>query len=73
MRLDLKTSGIEIEASDISGLFIELSKKFPQMTADEFKNFLYYVNGNAVSGMKLKKTKLNDGDEIMLMSAVAGG
>ncbi len=40
---------------------------------DEWENALIYINGVAIDKLNMFKSKLNDGDEIAILSPASGG
>ena len=71
---------VECEASDISGLLDALDEKYPgikgRLCDDEGKlrRFInFYVNSEDIRFLDGQTTALNDGDEVSIVPAVAGG
>ena len=62
-----------LEAKNIKELFKELYEMNPVYSVKELKNAIIYVND--VNFIKLKKyrTKLADGDKVLIMSPASGG
>ncbi len=71
-RIDTHISNLEIEAEKLSDLILKLN----DITANEFQKELsffdatVYINGEHC---KRKKKKLNEGDEVWLLSPSSGG
>jgi molybdopterin converting factor small subunit len=75
MRLVLKTKEIILE-EDLQTVEVVLktvSTKYEGTTLKELKNCIIFVNGKNIVDLKRFRTKLNNGDEIQLFSAVGGG
>ncbi len=71
---------VELEARDVQGLIQALDERFPGLKArlcDEsgtLRRFLnIYVNNEDIRFLNNQATVLNDGDEISIIPAVAGG
>lgn len=64
LRLDTSISQIETDAACIDDVYSIFDGKIT------FKNTLVYLNGRRCAK---KKTPLNDGDEIWIMSPASGG
>lgn len=73
LRLDLKIKEIEVEASTVNQMLEKLSEQIPSMTAKDFKGYLIYVNGTPINKLKNFRTKLKDGDEVVMMNPASGG
>ena len=66
VRLETGIKELEIDAKNISELKKGLARFIPE---DKIKGCVLLVNGKQAS----RFTKLNDGDQVMLMPPVAGG
>lgn len=73
-------SEIMIDCSDINGLISELDKEFPSLKeriCDEdgkLRRFVnVYVNEEDIRFLNGSDTPLNDGDEVSIVPAIAGG
>ena len=74
VRLKLAVEEINIEANTIRQLTEELGKLYGDtITAKEFRDNVMFVNGTMITEMKNMKTKLKDGDEVMILSPASGG
>lgn len=72
-RLELKTGSVQVDAKTVGGVIKALVATFPDMTAKRFKAFNFYLNGDKLKNSFITGVKLEDGDELTLMSSVAGG
>lgn len=72
-RLDCGVKELLLDVSDSAALMPALYEKLAEMGIEaekkELKNFILTVNGKAVRG----RTRFAEGDEVCLLSAVAGG
>ncbi|TAH63041.1 MAG: MoaD/ThiS family protein [Gottschalkiaceae bacterium] len=73
LRLKVEISSIEIESDRIDKLLNKIADIFKEITLDDLKKCIIYVNDTDISELKLYKTKLKDGDEIQIFSPAAGG
>jgi molybdopterin converting factor small subunit len=73
LRLTYKVSIVEEEAKDVNELIEILAKKIEGLTVNELRDSLIFVQGTNIMKLKKYHTKLNDGDEVLFMSPVAGG
>lgn len=73
LRLDLKIKEIEVEALTVNEMLQKLSEQIPSMTVKDFKGYLIYVNGTPINKLKNFRTKLKDGDEVVMMNPASGG
>ncbi|MGD1856760.1 MAG: MoaD/ThiS family protein [Leptolyngbyaceae cyanobacterium] len=71
---------VEIGGDNIVGLLDTLESKFPGIKArlcddkGELRRFVnFYVNSEDIRFLDGKETALNDGDEVSIVPAVAGG
>ena len=71
---------VEIDGSNIVGLLDSLESSFPGIKArlcddkGELRRFVnFYVNSEDIRFLDGKETALNDGDEVSIVPAVAGG
>ncbi|NEQ50345.1 MAG: MoaD/ThiS family protein [Leptolyngbya sp. SIO3F4] len=71
---------VEIDGASIVGLLDSLETKFPGIKArlcddsGELRRFVnFYVNSEDIRFLDGKETTLNDGDEVSIVPAVAGG
>ena len=70
LRLDSRLEKAEIEAADITGLFLKVNDVIESELKIGYNDALVHVNGERC---KSKRQKLNDGDEIWLLSPASGG
>lgn len=73
LRLDLQLKEIEVQASTVKELLAAVAEKTGKFTARELKGYLIYVNGTLSTKLKGYRTKLSDGDEIIMMNPSSGG
>ena len=73
-------SVLVLELKSISDLVKQISEKYPIAKQrlinerGEFNRFInVYVNGEDIRFLDLMDTKINDGDEISIIPAIAGG
>ncbi|MEN9766312.1 MoaD/ThiS family protein [Vulcanococcus sp.] len=73
-------ASVELEASSVDGLIDALDGRYPGLKArlcDEagkLRRFLnVYVNSEDIRFLENQTTALNDGDEVSIVPAVAGG
>jgi len=73
-------SELEVNASNVVGVLEELDRHFPGFRArlvDEKGNLrrfiTFYINGEDIRLKEGLATPLNDGDEVLILPAVAGG
>ncbi|OGW89200.1 MAG: molybdopterin synthase sulfur carrier subunit [Omnitrophica bacterium RIFCSPLOWO2_01_FULL_50_24] len=71
---------VEVTASTVQELIIELEKSYPGIQAricDEHANLRRFVNvfknDEDIRFLKREKTPLKDGDEVSILPAIAGG
>lgn len=64
---------MQAEASSIKGLLKEMENQIEGMTYNELKQNVIFVNGKNITELKMYRTKLNCGDEVLFMSPVSGG
>lgn len=72
-RMDTHVAETEIEAARLKDVFGALNDKLGIQKTESglaFKDALIYVNGEPCAR---KSTKLNDGDELWLLSPASGG
>ena len=72
-RLSYGIQQCSLESKNVKELFKKLYEMNPVYTVKELKNAIIYVND--VNFIKLKKyrTKLADGDKVLIMSPASGG
>lgn len=73
LRLKIDKKALTLEAKTIDELLKNINKVYPQISIFELKNSQIFVNGENITSKKLFKTKLNDNDEVHILSAAAGG
>ncbi len=74
LRLDLGIREITVEAANVKELLVAVAAHTNGMfTAKQLKGYLIYVNGTLSTKLKGYRTKLKDGDEIIMMNPSSGG
>lgn len=66
-------SSTEIDAGSVDAALRLISSKCDNISLDVMKNSLIFVNSVNISDLKMFKTVLKDGDEVMILSPTAGG
>jgi molybdopterin synthase sulfur carrier subunit len=73
-------ASVELEASSVDGLIEALDGRYPGLKgrlcdeAGKLRRFLnVYVNSEDIRFLENQTTALNDGDEVSIVPAVAGG
>ena len=72
-RMDTHTAEVEVRAEKMRDVFDALNEKLGHIQMDsglQFKDAVIYLNGESC---RKKSQKLNDGDEIWLLSPASGG
>lgn len=72
-RLNYGMKETELEAKDVKELFIRLHKANPFYSVKELKNSIVIINDVNFNNLKKYKTKLSDGDTVLIMSPASGG
>ncbi len=70
LRLDSKIGKAEIEAEKIIDVFDKINELIETGMSISYDDALVYLNGERC---KTKNKKLNDGDEVWLISPASGG
>lgn len=73
LRLKVEISSMEVESDRIDKLLNKIANTYKEITLDDLKKCIIYVNSTDISELKLYKTKLKEGDEIQVFSPAAGG
>lgn len=71
-RVMLKEKEIEGDFASVKDVLEFVADKYG-VTVKDMKQHLIYVNEVNITKLKMYKTKLNDGDIIMLLSPASGG
>ena len=69
LRLDSGLKELQLEAADVKGLKRELLQATDRITRQDLEGCILLINGKPGR----RTTKLKDGDEVTLLSPVAGG
>lgn len=72
-RLNYKMKECEIDAADIMELFRKLNEINPVYSVKELKNSIVIINDVNFNNLKKYRTKLHDGDNVLIMSPASGG
>lgn len=72
-RLNYKMKKCEIDAATVTELFTRLNEMNPVYSVKELKNSIVIVNDVNFNELKKYRTKLNDGDKVLIMSPASGG
>ncbi|CCQ92988.1 putative sulfur carrier protein AF_0552 [[Clostridium] ultunense Esp] len=62
-----------IKAKNIEELLIKLSEIEPNLTMEELKRSLIFVNNRNITELSMFKTKIDHNDNISILSPIAGG
>jgi len=73
LRLKVDNKIIVLEGKTIEELLRNVNMEYSDISISELKNSQIFVNGENILNSKLFKTKLNDNDEVHILSSVAGG
>lgn len=73
LRLDLNIKEVEVDATSVNDMLKKLSEQIPTMTAKDFKGYLIFVNGTPINKLRNFRTRLKDGDEVVMMNPASGG
>ncbi len=71
-RVNFKDREVEMEASTVKELVEKLIEKY-NSDWKAWRQFMYYVNDVSIEDLKLYKTPLKDGDEVLVVSLGTGG
>lgn len=72
-RLNYKMAQWETQVDNIFDLLSKLNEFNPYYTIKELKDSIILLNGKNIMDLKKFKTKLNDGDLVLIMSPASGG
>ena len=72
-RLALKTNKLELEAKTVEEALEKISDMYDSISLKELKNCVIFVNGTNIVEYRRFNTKLNDGDEMHIISPSSGG
>lgn len=72
-RLAYKRASVELDAKNIKDLFNQLYELDQVYTPKELKNSIVILNGTNIMELKKFRTKLNAGDNVLIMNAASGG
>lgn len=72
-RLDYGIAECEINADSIDELFCKLEKLNPKYSAKDLRDSIVIVNDVNIIKLRKYKTKLKDGDTVLIMSPASGG
>lgn len=72
-RLSYKMKQCDVDADNVMDLFAKLYEMNPVYTVKELKNSIVIINDVNFNELKKYRTKLHDGDKILIMSPASGG
>lgn len=72
-RLNYKMASWQTEASDINELLTKVSEHNSFYSAKQLKDSIIIVNGKNIMDLKRFRTKLVEGDSVLIMSPASGG
>jgi molybdopterin converting factor small subunit len=64
---------MEVEADSVRGLLYAMEKQLEGLTYKDLKQSVIFINGKNITDLKMYRTKLKDGDNVIFMSPVSGG
>lgn len=73
LRLTLAESAVYLEASNVQELLKQIDSHYEKINMEQLRNSIIFVNGKNITQLKLYRTSLKDGDEVMFLSPVSGG
>lgn len=74
LRLDSGIKEMFVEAANVKELLAAVAAKTNGMfSAKDLKGYLIYINGTLSTKLKGYRTKLKDGDEVIMMNPSSGG
>lgn len=62
-----------IDAKNLEELLLKLIQLEPNLTLEELKRSLVFVNNKSINQLNMFKTKLNSSDNVSILSSSAGG
>lgn len=71
-RIKFKEKEIQIESSNVKELLQKIAERY-NITLKDAKQFLIYVNDVNITDLKVFRTPLKDGDEVIFLSPSSGG
>jgi len=71
-RLKFNTKQLDIEANSVKDLLTKMALML-NVKYKDMKGFLIYVNDINITDLSMFKTKLKDGDVVMILSPSTGG
>lgn len=72
-RVKLGSQALQLEAANLTELLEKISAVPPNIPLMDLKNFLIYINGKPIKTLKMFKSPLKDGDEVLFLSPASGG
>jgi MoaD family protein len=73
IRSQVGVSSIEISAATVDEALKLISDKYENIKLSTLKNSLIFVNSVDIGNLRMFKTALKEGDEVMILSPTAGG
>ncbi|MDD4120097.1 MAG: MoaD/ThiS family protein [Clostridia bacterium] len=72
-RLNYKMSSWETEAADVNNLLKKLSEYNSFYSYKQLKDSIILVNGKNIMDLNRFRTRLKEGDNVLIMSPASGG
>lgn len=73
IRFQVGVSSTEISANSVDEALKLISNKYESIKLSTLKNSLIFVNSVDIGNLRMFKTALKEGDEVMILSPTAGG
>lgn len=73
IRSQVGVSSIVISANNVDEALKLISNKYEDIKLSTLKNSLIFVNSVDIGNLRMFKTALKEGDEVMILSPTAGG
>ena len=71
-RINFKDKEVPLEAATVKEVIEKLAERY-SVPAKSFKQFVFFVNDVNIDKLKMYRTKLKDGDVVMVISLGSGG
>jgi MoaD family protein len=73
IRSQVGVNSLEISANTVDEALKLISNKYENIKLSTLKNSLIFVNSVDIGNLRMFKTALKEGDEVMILSPTAGG
>lgn len=73
IRSQTGVSSMDIDVGTVDDALRLISSEYDNIRLDMLKNSLIFVNSVNITELRMFKTILKDGDEVMILSPAAGG